>query len=396
MRIYFSIFLLLTNIWAIEIKKIEKYLENASFDALNPESNLLLIMKKDSDGVIQLYILNGNSAQPEKEMVCISCSPKKALGIDPSLIPILHKGASDWHPSGEWFITEMEIPFNVSWKYSKRLPGVRLLAEPGAGWWNNLFLVKKDGSFWIKLTDFKPSDLNRGVLYPKFSKDGKMVAWAERVGGAKPYDKFPFAKWVIKIGRIDLEGEVPKLKNIKTFPIEDGAIFEPQDWSKENHLLFASDIGYSRLPYPAYRIDLWEAKIDGEGNILSKNNLTKTSNFYEEQASYSPDQKYISFMGNLFHSQYEKELLRAWNKYKKRPNNFITTELITDLYVMDRNGNSITRLTNFSEMDWGESHYLVTRSKWSKNGKEIFLSLTLRDNYNGKKTGEHIYKITLK
>lgn len=396
MRFLFFIFLSLTNIWAIEIKRIERYIENASLDALHPESNLILITRKDSDGITQLYTVNGNSSQPEKEMVCISCSAREAVGINPSLIPLLHKGASDWHPSGEWFITETEIPFNISWRYSKKLPGTRLLAEPGAGWWNNLFLVKKDGSLWVKLTDFKPSDLNKGVLYPKFSKDGKMVAWAERIGGAKPYDKFPFAKWVIKIGMIVFEGKIPKLKNVKTFPIENGAIFEPQDWSLENHLLFASDIGYSELPYPAYRIDLWEAKINRDGNIESKKNLTGTSNFYEEQASFSPDQKYISFMGNLFDSNYNKRLLRAWEKYKSLPNNFITTNLITDLYIMDRNGNVLTRLTNFPEIDWETNHPLVTRSAWSKSGKEIFLSLTLRDNHNGKKTGEFIYKITLK
>ncbi len=164
----------------------------------------------------------------------------------------------------------------------------------------------------------------------------------------------------------------------------------------ENHLLFASDIGYSELPYPAYRIDLWEAKIDRDGNIVSKKNLTRTSNFYEEQASYSLDQKYISFMGNLFDSHYDKRLSRAWEKHKDRPNNFITTNLTTDLYIMDRSGNVLTRLTNFSEINWGGNHYLVTRSAWTKNGKEIFLSLTLRNNYSGKKTGEFIYKITIK
>ncbi len=214
MRLCLFIFLFLTNIWAVEIERIEKYIENASLDALHSESNLILIMKKDSNGITQLYILNGNSSHPEKEMTCISCSVREAIGVDPSLIPILHKGASDWHPSGDWFITEVEIPFNVGWRYSKKLPGARLLAEPGAGWWNNLFLVKKDGSLWIKLTDFKSSDLNKGVLYPKFSKDGRLVAWAERIGGAKPYDKFPFAKWVIKIGMITFEGGVPKLKNV--------------------------------------------------------------------------------------------------------------------------------------------------------------------------------------
>lgn len=396
MRTLFLILSLLTSLWAFETKKIERFLENASFDALCPSTNRVLIMKRDGNGILQLYNVDGNSTNPEKEMLCLSCSPKKAIGVAPSLIPLLHKGASDWHPSGEWFITEMEIPFNMSWKYLKKLPGTRLLAEPGAGWWNNLFLVKKDGSIWIKLTDFKPSDLNSGVLYPKFSKDGRMVAWAERIGGAKPYDKFPFAKWVMKIGIIDWGGGIPQLKNVKTLSMEDGAIFEPQEWSSENHLLFAADIGYSKLAYPGYRIDLWEAQIDESGNLTGKTNLTRTNNFYEEQASYSLDQKFIAFMGNLFDSNYEERLLNAWKRYKEKPNNFITTNLTTDLYLMDRKGDVVSRLTDFSKNSWGTNHYLVTRSAWSRNGKEIFVSLTLRENLTGKKTGEFIYKITLK
>ncbi len=396
MRVGFLIFSLLINLWAFETKTIEKFLENASFDALCPDTNKVLIIKRDSNGILQLYIVDGNSSNPEKEMVCLSCSSKRVIGIEPSLIPILHKGASDWHPSGEWFITEMEISFNISWKYLKKKPGTRLLAEPGAGWWNNLFLVKKDGSIWIKLTDFKPSDLNSGVLYPKFSKDGNMVAWAERIGGAKPYNKLPFAKWVMKIGIINWDSEIPQFKNVKTLFMEDGAIFEPQDWSFENHLLFAADIGYSNLSYPGYRLDIWEAQIDGNGNVISKKNLTRTNNFYEEQASYSLDQKFVAFMGNLFDSNYEERLSNAWKKYKNKPNNFITTNLITDLYLMDRKGNIVTRLTDFSKQSWGRSHYLVTRSAWSKDGKEIFISLTLRDKFTGKKTGEQIYKIKLK
>ncbi len=396
MRTLILILSLLSYLWSFETKKIEKFLENASFDALCPNTNKVLIMKRDGSGILQLYIVDGNSTDPEKEMVCLSCSPRKAIGVASSLIPLLHKGASDWHPSGEWFITEMEIPFNISWKYLKKLPGTRLLAEPGAGWWNNLFLVKKDGSIWIKLTDFKPSHLNSGVLYPKFSKDGRRMAWAERIGGAKPYDKFPFAKWVMKIGIIDWDSEIPQLKEIKTLSMEDGAIFEPQEWSSENRLLFAADIGYSNLPYPGYRIDLWEAQIDENGNVTSKTNLTRTNNFYEEQASYSLDQKFIAFMGNLFDSKYEERLLNAWKRYKNKPNNFITTNLTTDLYLMDRKGEMVSRLTDFSKNNWGNNHYLVTRSAWSASGKEIFVSLTLRENLTGKKTGEFIYKITLK
>ncbi|MCP2621199.1 hypothetical protein NLC30_04230, partial [Candidatus Aminicenantes bacterium AC-334-E05] len=375
---------------------IEKFLDNAVFDALCSKTGEIIFMRKDSNGIFQLYLVKENSENPELEKVCISEKPKKTIGIERAMLPLVHKGASDWHPSGKWFITQVEIPYNISWKYKKRLPGTRLLAEPGAGWWNNLFLVKRDGSLWIKLTDFTPFDLKSGVLYPKFSEDGNMISWAERIGGAKPFDKYPFAKWVLKIAKINMKADIPYLYNIKTYPLKDGTIFEPQDWFSNDKLLFAGDIGYSELPYPAYRIDLWEAEIDSNGNIKNLKNLTETKDFYEEQASYSPDGRLIALMANQFDLNYTRKLMATWKIYGSKFNSFITKHLKTELYIMNPKDKVLTRLTHFSEKEWGDSHPLVTRSAWSKDGKTIFIALTLRSNLNGKKTGNCIYRIKLK
>ena len=266
-------------VFALETKSLDKFMDNAVFDAWSPDTNDILFLRKDDKGILQLFKVKEDSKDPESEKICISCNPQRAVGFKLSMIPAIHKGASDWHPSGEWFITQGEIPDNISWKQEKRMPGTRLLAEPGAGWWNNLFLVKKDGSVWIKLTNFTPNDLNRGVLYPKFSKDGKMIAWAERMGGAKPFDQYPFARWVLKTAKINIESENARLYDIKLHPPQDGAIFEPQGWAQDGKLLFATDIGYAELPYPGYRIDIWEADIEHDGTMKNMKNLSKTKRF---------------------------------------------------------------------------------------------------------------------
>jgi Tol biopolymer transport system component len=396
--LFFSILLLLvsfTSIFALEVKSVDKFMDNAVFDAWNPDTNDVLFLRKDEKGILQIFKVKEDSKNPETEKICISCNPQRAVGFQLAMISATHKGSSDWHPSGEWFITQGEIPDNVSWKLEKRMPGTRLLAEPGAGWWNNLFLARKDGSVWIKLTNFTPNDLNSGVLYPKFSRDGKMIAWAERIGGTKPFDQYPFARWVLKTAKINIESENAKLYDIKLHPPQDGAIFEPQGWSQENKLLFAADIGYAELPYPGYRIDIWEADIEHDGTMKNMKNLTKSKGFYEEQASYSPDGKLIAFMANNFDTHYEKRMNDAWKKDRKRFSHFIVRNLTTDLYIMHRVSKVQKRLTRFAEQDWQGKHPLVTRSAWSKDGKTILLGLTLRSNVTGKKEEEMIYRIRL-
>jgi hypothetical protein len=126
-------------------------MDNAVFDAWNPDTNDVLFLRKDEKGILQLFRVKEDSRDPESEKVCTSCNPQRAVGFKLSMIPAIHKGASDWHPSGEWFITQGEIPDNISWKQEKRMPGARLFAEPGAGWWNNLFLVRKEEEGWTTL-----------------------------------------------------------------------------------------------------------------------------------------------------------------------------------------------------------------------------------------------------
>ena len=384
-----------TSVFALEVKSVVKFMDNAIFDAWNPDTNDILFLRKDEKGILQVFKVMEDARDPESERTCISCNPQRAVGFNLSTIQATHKGSSDWHPSGEWFITQGEIPDNMSWKQEKRMPGTRLLAEPGAGWWNNLFLVSKDGRVWIKLTHFTPNDLNSGVLYPKFSRDGKMIAWAERIGSAKPFDQYPFARWVLKTARINIDSENARLSDIKLHPPQDGSIFEPQGWSPDGKLLFAADIGYGELPYPGYRIDIWEADIDRDGTLKNMKNLTKSKDYYEEQASYSPDGKLIAFMANNFDMNYEKKMDNAWKKDGQRFNHFIVRYLSTDLFLMNRDGKIQKRLTRFAYQDWKGKHPVVTRSAWSKDGKTILLGLTLRSNVTGKKEEEMIYRVKL-
>ncbi len=382
-------------VFAVEVTSIEKFMDNAVFDAWDHNSNSVLFLRKDEKGILQIFKVKEDSANPESDKICISCNAQRAVGFKLSTIPAIHKGSSDWHHAGEWFITQGEIPDNISWKQEKRMPGARLNAEPGTGWWNNLFLVSKDGRIWIKLTSFTNNDLNSGILCPKFSRDGKTIAWAERIGGAKPFDQYPYGRWLLKTAKIHIDEENSRLSDIRLHPPQDGAIFEPQGWSADGKLLFAADIGYAELPYPAYRIDIWEADIEPDGTMKNLKNFTKSKDFHEEHASYSPDGKMIAFAANSFDTQYEKRMSDAWKKDGQRFSHFIVRNLSTDLFLMARDGKAVKRVTRFAEEDWKGKHPIAGRCTWSKDGKTILLGLTLRSNVTGKKEEEMIYRVRL-
>ncbi|HNY69865.1 MAG TPA: hypothetical protein PKH14_03675 [Syntrophorhabdus sp.] len=380
---------------AINVASVEKFLDNAAFDAWDPNSNDLLFLRKDEKGVLQIFKVRENSINPESDKVCISCNAQRAVGFKLSTVPLIHKGASDWHPSGEWFITQGEIPDNISWKQEKRIPGARLNAEPETGWWNNLFLVSKDGKIWIELTKFTNHDINSGILSPTFSKDGKMIAWAERIGGSRPFDQYPNGRWLLKTAKIHVNGEDTRIYDIKVHPPQDGATFKPQGWSSDGKLLLATDIGYGELPYPGYRADIYEVRFDPDGTIKNMKNLTGSKDFLEHYASYSPDEKLIAFTTNNFDPQYEKRMNDAWKKDGPRFSHFIVRNLFTDLFLMDRDGKIVKRITNFVDQEWKGTHPIVAKNAWSKDGKTIILGLVLRSNITGKKEGEMIYRIRL-
>lgn len=380
---------------AFRVKSVEQFMSNAALDAWDSSGNEVLFLRKDGSGILQVFKVKEDSKDPESEKVCLSCDPVRVIGSKVSSISSTHKGSSDWHPSGQWFITTGEIPENIGWKMEKRKPGARRLAEPGSGWWNNLFLVSRDGKVWIKLTDFTAKDINCGILSPKFSRDGKLIAWSERIGGAKPFDLYPFGRWVLKTARISTQGEQARLYDIKLHPSKDGAFFEPQGWSTDGKLLFSADLGYAELPYPAYRLDLWEAELDKEGSIQNLVNLTGSKGFYEEHASYSPAGQFIALGANYFDLSFEKVLDETWKRDRQRQSHVLGRKLTTDLFLMTRGGMVLQRITHFADQDWKGKHPRITRSAWSRDRKVILVGAALHSNVTGKKEEELIYRIRL-
>ncbi len=101
-------------------------------------------------------------------------------------------------------------------------------------------------------------------------------------------------------------------------------------------------------------------------------------------------------MANYFDLNYEKRLIRAWERSGSNYNLFIVKNLSTDLYLMDRNGQILSWLTWFARRFRTYPRFLVTRSSWSVDGQTLLIAVTTRSTITGKILGHHIYKVRLK
>src|SRR5258706_4259579 len=109
----------------------------------------------------------------------------------PGLPAKVHKGSPSWHPSGQYMLFQAEM--------AKPL-GPSRPAEPGIGWWNDLWLMTADGRRFWQLTHYNPHGAT-AVLMPRFSRDRTKVASTALT--ARPRDRKiatgSFCRWELHI-----------------------------------------------------------------------------------------------------------------------------------------------------------------------------------------------------
>lgn len=266
--------------------------------------------------------------------------------------PQKHNGNPCFHPSGEVLVFTGE---------DERLPdqdkAVRRVAVPGSGLGANLFIVDVDGRACHQLTKYPLTPPIRAVIHPQFSKDGKKLAWSERVRKGNSFG----GGWVIKIADF-VGGDSPHLKNVKTLePIERDCFYEIHDFSSDGKkLLFSGNLkeGQAHTGLDIYEMDIASGRIT---------RLTHTDGDWDEHAHYSPDGNKIAWMSSTgFEIDYgpEKGQGTTWGKYLK-----------TELWVMAANGSNAQQLTHFNTPGHPENikgeRFIVSDSTWSPDGKSI-------------------------
>lgn len=166
----------------------------------NESTHSVVYNKKDKNGYYKMYISDagGNNEQP------LTWSGWKTNR---------HQWAEEWAPSGKYIFCYIEKAEYVKEKGHKRKP---IDAVPGYGAYTDLWLISRDGSAAVQLTNL-PNDYNHGIIHSAISRDGTMFGWSERIKAPKFLDmNLAAGAYVFRIADFVFDS-VPHFENIRTF-----------------------------------------------------------------------------------------------------------------------------------------------------------------------------------
>jgi len=165
-------------------------------------------------------LFNGWSARADgSDAVCVTCGV-----VYPSRT---QHGISDVAPDGKYALATIERAGHLS------IPGGNVLAAPGAGAFNDLWLQTSDGSRAWRLTSGRTS--GNALIWARFDRTGTRVVWSEQW-------KFglPFGGWRLHVARLLWSHGVPSLTDVKT--LQSSGLIEPYGFTPDgSRVLFAAD-----------------------------------------------------------------------------------------------------------------------------------------------------------
>ena len=284
------------------------------------------------DGYYDVYVASPDGSK----RTCLTCDKS-------GVVPQNHNGNPAWHPSGRYIVFQAENDNHT---------GRHAAATPGAGTFNDLWLMSSDGQEFHRLTDIG-TERGQGVLHPHFSHDGSKLFWSERLGGMSAPSSA--GEWALKLADFSLEGR-PRLSNIRSFQPgirkmwHESHGFSPDD----TKALLSGDLeeGYTIDTMDIYALDLKTDKLT---------NLTSNKRTWDEHAHFSPDGEKIIWMSN---QGYPRGTM-PWNRYMEW--------LATDLWIMNSDGSEKKKLTHFNEPDHPEyvkGRVVVGDGDWSPDGSK--------------------------
>ena len=308
----------------------------------SPKGDSIVFNDKDAQGVYQLY-----TSKPDgRSKKCITCA-KTADGpaVD------RHKGFPAYHPSGKYIVAQVEIAIHLAPK---------MVTEPGSGINNQLWALTPDGKQWYQLTNYSGFNFH-GVLYPRFSHNGKQLLWSTRLGKATNSDRF-FGQWQLNIADF-VEQPTPHLENVRQLQPGGASFYEPHGFSPDDtSIIFTADIGGAN----AFDLNIFRMNLKTQQVI----NVTKTTNDWNEHAEFSGNGKRIAYMSSRKSKTYNR---KTWQKFS------------TEEYLMNSDGSAIVQLTNFNvpgHTEFSTERSVVASNTWSPDGSQITLEQIFSDKYD--------------
>jgi len=233
------------------------------------------------DGFYDIYTARvgpGNSFVSEQCFTCLNAS-----------LPGKNYAQPTFSPSGKYMLFTAEKAHHA---------GSSNTSIPGVGTYNDLWLMKMDGSKAWQLCNMPDTGIS-AIIEPWFNPKGNEIMWCQMTNNVSLSNgKQYFGYWVIKIAPfIDDTVNGPHIDSANIRTIEPGgspAFNEPYGWSRDgSRIIFASDYN---------QFWVWDDQIytsDTMGNNIEQMTSTAHSYPYTEHAFYSADGKHIVWMTDL-------------------------------------------------------------------------------------------------
>jgi hypothetical protein len=195
--------------------------EPAAWDRV---TDRVIYNRRGADNLWDAYSANADGTDER----CVTC----ALPVLPGAGTATNRGASDISPDGKYLLVSIEKGVH---------PGT--IGDPstenGRGVYNDLWLVRSDGSAAYPLTNL-PTSSTVGVIWPRFDRTGGSIVWSQMYGTSSFGSLL--GQWKLQLADLVLAG-TPKLTNLRTFEPATGKFFEPYGFSPDNQtIVFASDL----------------------------------------------------------------------------------------------------------------------------------------------------------
>jgi hypothetical protein len=315
------------------------------------KSDIVAFDRLGADGYFDVWLMNPDG------------SHQRPLTAHTPDLPSRHVGMPAWHPSCRYLAVQAQQPASPRQFDNK--------AVPGAGIFNDLWVVTADGSRAWKLVAVsgKMSKDAEGILHPHFSHDGRRLLWSQRVGAGKT----SFGNWVLKLAEFEITpaGE-PRLGTVRTLiPGGKPTFFESHGFSPDDRKIIYS--GTPDVGMEIYTLDLVTGQVE---------RLTDSPRAWDEHAQFSPDGRKIAWMSS------EGLRFRVW-----------PFDLQADFWWMNADGSGKQRLTYFHEKGHphrlAEDFVVAADIAWSPDGKSLLALVVTRRPEDKERGSGPIVRITL-
>lgn len=344
----------------INVDGIELFIDRAGRPSHSRSGDTIAYHAKNSKGYYEIFFTNNDGSYK----TCLTC--------DHPGLPDKHIGQPSWHPDGKWIIFQAEKNDHV-------LPKVSVLAAPGIGYHNDIYIMNIETNTVTQLTSLKTKMYvgdktpASAILQPHFNNKGTQVSWSERIG-----DGYNWGKWVIKVADIVFESGKPKLINIREYsPGVNSGYYESNDFLPGDSLLCIC--GNLEKDQNETGIDIYLLNLKTYNTVR----LTNSPDYFDECPHPDHQGNKICYLST---DGFKNEDSKQWWNWAKG-----------EFWIMNADGTGKKQITHFNTKGYAEYTGMRTIPayiSWSPDDRTILVGVVAE--YKKGKVKDQIWKIKLK